>query len=124
MVIVRDFVRTLLDRMEEPRPLIQTVLGPRQVGKTTGVSQLLDKVKGPTHYVAADDTLHASHRWIQDIWQQALEKGAGTILVIDEIQKVHNWAEVIKRLWDEQQRQPKLKLILLGSSSLSLQKGL
>jgi len=48
----------------------------------------------------------------------------GTILVIDEIQKIHNWAEVVKRLWDEQRKRPKLKLILLGSSSLSLQRGL
>jgi hypothetical protein len=124
MVIVRDFVHTLLARMQESHPLIQTVLGPRQVGKTTGVSQLLDKVKGPTHYVAADDTLHASNRWIQEAWQEALQKGPGTILVIDEIQKIPNWAEVVKRLWDEQRKQPKLKLILLGSSSLSLQKGL
>lgn len=124
MEIVRDFVHTLQVRMQESHPLIQTVMGPRQVGKTTGVSQLLDKVKGATHYVAADDTLHASHRWIQEVWQQALQKGPGTILVIDEIQKIQNWAEIIKRLWDEQRKQPKIKLILLGSSSLSLQTGL
>jgi len=124
MIIVRDFVPILLSRVQEPHPLVQVVLGPRQVGKTTGVSQLIEKVKGPTHYVSADDALHASNRWIQEAWQAALQKGPGTLLVIDEIQKIHNWAEVVKRLWDEQQQKPKLKLVLLGSSSLSLQKGL
>jgi hypothetical protein len=42
--------------------------------------------------------------------------------VIDEIQKVPNWSETVKSLWD---RAPKaLRVILLGSSSLQLQKGL
>ncbi len=48
--------------------------------------------------------------------------GKKTLLVIDEIQKVPNWSETVKSLWD---KAPKaLRVILLGSSSLQLQKGL
>jgi len=123
-VITRAFVQTLLQRLQEKSPLIQVVLGPRQVGKTTGVMQMLEKLKAPHFYASADDTLSVSNQWIQEQWQAAREKGTGTLLVIDEVQKIHNWAEVVKKLWDSQKRTPGLKCVLLGSSSLSLQKGL
>jgi predicted AAA+ superfamily ATPase len=45
--------------------------------------------------------------------------------VIDEIQKVGNWSSIVKLLWDEDSRLCRnLKVILTGSSSLLLQKGL
>ncbi len=95
------------------------------MGKTTGVLQMKETYAGPSFYATADDTLSVSNRWIQEQWQAALEKGPGTVLIIDEIQKIQNWAEVIKRLWDAQARSSqKLKCVLLGSSSLTLQKGL
>ncbi len=47
------------------------------------------------------------------------------ILFIDEIQKSHNWAEVIKSLYDESKKnKDEVKCVLLGSSSLKIQKGL
>src|SRR5262245_25728154 len=116
-MLTRQFVQTLMTRMKERSPLIQVVLGPRQVGKTTGVLQLKDKHPGPSLYVSADDTLTVSNSWIQQQWQAAVEKGDGTLLIIDEIQKIQNWAEIIKRLWDAQARSAsKLKCVLLGSS--------
>jgi len=121
-MITRAFVKLLLERMSNPAPLIQAVVGPRQVGKTTGVLQMLKKYPGTCHYVSADDTLTVSNRWIQEQWQAALEKGSGTVLVIDEIQKIQHWSEALKRLWDAQKRTPgRLKCILLGSSALTLQ---
>ena len=47
--------------------------------------------------------------------------------MIDEIQKISHWSEIIKKIWDEKLRIPKyrkIKFILLGSSSLQIQKGL
>ena len=123
-MIIREFVSKLEKRLQEPSPLIQVVLGPRQVGKTTGIQQLLSSFKKPSLYVSADDTLNASALWIQHQWQRAKEVGPGTLLVIDEIQKIPNWSEKMKRLWDEQPKKKMLKCVLLGSSSLSLQKGL
>jgi len=47
------------------------------------------------------------------------------LLVIDEIQKIANWSEVVKMLWDADARNKiNLKVILLGSSRLLLQQGL
>jgi predicted AAA+ superfamily ATPase len=47
------------------------------------------------------------------------------VLVIDEIQKIQGWSEVVKKLWDEDSRNNVgLKVILLGSSRLLIQKGL
>jgi predicted AAA+ superfamily ATPase len=45
--------------------------------------------------------------------------------VIDEIQKIDNWSEIIKRLWDEDMRNGvNIKVILLGTSRLLIQQGL
>ncbi len=47
------------------------------------------------------------------------------LLVIDEIQKIDNWSEIIKRCWDEDSKNGRnLKVILLGSSRLLMQQGL
>jgi len=46
------------------------------------------------------------------------------LLTLDEIQKVENWAEVIKKLFDRDRHKNKLRVILSGSASLKLQNGL
>lgn len=123
-LIQRSFVKTLKKRFSESTPLIQIVMGPRQVGKTTGVLQFLDSINISFHYANADDQLVASRDWLLLQWQTAKEKDTETLLVIDEIQKVDNWAETIKMLWDLQQREKsQIKLLLLGSSSLALKRG-
>jgi uncharacterized protein len=52
--------------------------------------------------------------------------GDGALLVIDEIQKVPNWPETIKALWDKQADRPtgRLRVVLLGSSALQIQTGI
>ena len=45
--------------------------------------------------------------------------------MIDEIQKISNWSETVKKEWDRDSRERRnLKVLLLGSSRLLLQKGL
>jgi predicted AAA+ superfamily ATPase len=51
----RAHLQQLIARVNEPRKFIQVVMGPRQVGKTTLVRQLLEKIKLPSTYVSADD---------------------------------------------------------------------
>jgi predicted AAA+ superfamily ATPase len=123
-LLTRPFVFELQKRIAEKRPLIQVVLGPRQVGKTTGVQQLIAQQRTPTHYVSADTMIAAPQSWILEVWQQAKEKGPGTLLVIDEIQKIHNWSETIKKLWDAEPASGAIKPIVLGSSTIQLQRGL
>ena len=103
---------------------IQVILGPRQVGKTTAVLQYLENEhQGPYHYVSADKVFNGSASWLREQWQIAAEKKA--LLVVDEVQKVVNWAEVIKSQWDANKRnKTRFQCVLLGSSSLDLQKGL
>ena len=115
----RSFVTTLAERFSAERPLIQVLAGPRQVGKTTGVRQLLAQEAWPHHYANADDVLVSDRNWLLEQWQRALLLGDGALLVVDEIQKLANWPETIKSLWDAQPG--RLRVLLLGSSALQIQ---
>jgi predicted AAA+ superfamily ATPase len=111
----------------EPRRFIQIVVGARQTGKTAAVLQSLEKLNAPQRFVSADDPALTSGEWLRNEWEQArsLAKSGEAVLVIDEIQKVGNWSGVVKLLWDEDTRlRVPLKVVLTGSSSLLLQKGL
>jgi predicted AAA+ superfamily ATPase len=57
-------------------------------------------------------------------WKIARGMGEGALLVIDEIQKVPGWSERVKRLFDEDRESRSLKVVLLGSASLLMQKGM
>jgi len=110
-------------RLAEKNPLIQVILGPRQVGKTTAIQQFILKNKKSLSslYVSAEGI--DSALWIESQWQEARLRSK--ILIIDEIQKIPNWSEIIKKLWDQDKVQKRTtKCVLLGSSSLSLNKGL
>ena len=117
----RPFVAQLAHRLDSMQPLIQVLTGPRQVGKTTGVRQLMAQCSYPQHYANADDMLVSDRSWLLEQWQQALLLGEGALLVVDEIQKVVNWPETIKALWDAQPG--RLRVLLLGSSALQIQSG-
>lgn len=116
--------------MKEPAGFIQVLAGPRQVGKTTLVMQVLDKLKVPHHYSSADAMAVQGDVWLEQQWQVARLKrissgNSGFILAIDEIQKIANWSETVKKLWDEDVRTGEaFRVILLGSSRLLLQQGL
>jgi predicted AAA+ superfamily ATPase len=126
----RSVIQDIEKRLKEPRRFIQVLMGPRQVGKTTLVSQVLKQTKEPHFFVSADGVANSDTVWVQQQWEAARLKwkqhGAKTfIFVIDEIQKIDKWSEVIKKLWDEDTREERqIKVILLGSSRLLLQQGL
>ncbi len=126
----RPHFQQLAKRLDEPRRFIQVLAGPRQVGKTTLVGQLLDAAEQPSHLVSADGTANASTAWLEQQWENARMKwrqsGAPSLLfAVDEIQKIPNWSETVKANWDADTRdQLPLKLVLLGSSRLLLQQGL
>lgn len=132
-VSMKPFQRGIVQDLEKAvaldRQLIQVVVGPRQVGKTTAVQQLLERLKQPNHIAAADTALPPGPEWIESHWEMAeslrADKKTAPILVLDKIQNVRGWSEVVKRLWDENIRSRKpMRVILLGSSSLLLQRGL
>ena len=129
-----DFIRAqgrvLAARLTEPRRFIQVVAGPRQAGKTTLVRQIVSVAGGPFHYASADEPTLRERAWIGAQWQTAREMmrnagRRGAVLVFDEIQKIPDWSEVVKRLWDEDTAQKlPLKLVVLGSAPLLIQSGL
>lgn len=123
----RAFVQTILNRLREERGRIQVVVGPRQVGKTFAVEQALRQYAGSYDYRLAEGLGLNPAGWLENEWNAARMKAAkgAHLLVIDEIQKLQGWSEVVKRLWDEDTfNHVPLKVVLLGSSRLLLQKGL
>ena len=130
MIIERTYLEQLKKRLDEPRNFIQVVIGPRQVGKTTMVSQLLQKTSIEYLFESADAVLNSNQVWLQQVWESARLKKLALgvdefLLVIDEIQKIDNWSEIIKQQWDKDSLKGiNIKVILLGSSRLLIQKGL
>ena len=70
--ISRAFSTELLARLGEEDVLIQAVLGPRQVGKTTGVKQVLAQIKAESLYVSADELIAPQAEWLLNQWQKAV----------------------------------------------------
>jgi uncharacterized protein len=126
----RHHLQLLLRRMNEPRRFIQVIMGPRQTGKTTLTIQLLKKTSIPGSYETADAVPAGNILWLEQKWEAARiqMKRLSTeefILVVDEIQKIPGWSEMVKKLWDEDTRNNlNLKVLLSGSSRLLLQTGL
>lgn len=126
----RQHLNILTSRMAEPRRRMQIVMGPRQVGKSTLVGQFTEATSVPFDFFAADSVNRFDTSWIPNKWQQArmrmdIHSEQEHILVIDEVQKIKGWSEQVKKEWDEDSRNHRnLKVILLGSSRLLLQKGL
>ena len=127
---VRPQADELTRRLSEPRRFIQVVTGPRQVGKTTMVLQATERSGLPTHYATADLPTVRTVRWIEQQWEAARLQADqadqdGAILVLDEIQKVPEWSEMVKYLWDEDTRLARpLKAVILGSAPLLVRRGL
>lgn len=109
---------------------MHVLAGPRQVGKSTLVRQVVQELTIPYSVEVADAVDPKDSDWIRRIWEgarttMALRGEQERLLVIDEIQKIDNWSEVVKREWDEDTRRHiQLKVVLLGSSRLLLKKGL
>lgn len=117
-------------RIEEPRKFIQVVMGPRQVGKSTVVKQVLQDLDAPYQLFSADNVPAGSTAWVSNCWAavRSLKENKrldSYILVIDEIQKISNWSEAVKKEWDDDTFHDRnIKVLLLGSSRVMLEKGL
>ena len=123
----RPLYQTLQSRLKEPRRFLQVLAGPRQAGKTTLARQAMEGGRTRSHYASADEPTLQDRAWIEQQWDlgRLKAKDGGALLVLDEVQKVPGWSEVVKRLWDEDTAKGiSLKCLLLGSSPLLVQKGL
>ena len=117
----------LASRLDEPRRFIQVVAGSRQVGKTTLVQQVCEASGLPVQFASADEPTLRGPEWIAQQWEIArlMQSERDAVLVLDEVQKVAGWSETVKRLWDEDTHKKRaIKVILLGSAPLLIQRGL
>lgn len=127
MMIDRQGLQVLARRLQEARRFIQVVAGPRQVGKTTLALQAAKACGMPWRYASADEPTLRGPEWIAQQWEASRQEcGRGdAVLVLDEVQKAPAWSESIKRLWDEDTREGRgLRVVLLGSAPLLVQRGL
>ena len=91
-MIQRPYFETIAKRIEEPRKFIQIIEGPRQVGKSTLIKQVLKGISIPWAHFSADNVPATRSAWISDCWSTArnklqMEKLPELLLVIDEVQK-------------------------------------
>lgn len=119
----------LMKRFHEPRRFIQVIAGPRQVGKTTLAKQAMESLPIPFHYASADEPMLRDNVWLEEQWEigrlKANGAAKGAVLILDEVQKLPNWSNTVKFLWDmDSRKKVNLKVALLGSSPLLIQKGL
>ncbi len=126
----RFHFQTITKRLSEKRKCIQVLFGPRQVGKTTLIKQVLQETTTPHVFVSADNTAGLAETWLRNTWNQCrleikTKNYHDFILIVDEVQKIANWSEIVKKEWDNDTfNDIPLKLVLLGSSSLLIQQGL
>lgn len=149
----RPQATVLLKRLDEPVRWIHIVAGPRRVGKTTLVRQVLNELPFQRRlYVSADQVdgmagsasspstvlaatayaftgAKADAAWLIRQWQdarlQASRGDAPFVLAIDEVQKIPHWSDTVKGLWDADRAAGlPMHVILLGSSPLLVQDGL
>lgn len=153
MTFERQYGRILRQRLDESPRFMIVIAGPRQVGKTTLVRQVLSS--RPATIAAADQPIPEpddpfarpsaeslpttrfvpgtplTAEWLIEQWTRArsraraLPDGESFVLVIDEVQKIPRWSELVKGLWDADRAEGLgLHVVLLGSSPWLMQKGL
>lgn len=146
MVYEREQAQILRQRLKERPSFINIVAGPRQVGKSTMVRQVL--AGHSSIYLAADRPVSTSSdagdgatvpvagskptaQWLVDQWGQArvqaskLPENQNFVIAVDEVQKIPSWSELVKGLWDEDRdNQLNMHVVLLGSSPWLMQQGL
>jgi predicted AAA+ superfamily ATPase len=130
----RPLIVDLLGRLKKPKGVIEVIRGPRQVGKTTGIHQIIqDMLRGGTSpntilFVRFDlELLRGSAagirnvlRWyVESIRKRALDDGPPTYLFLDEIHKLPRWHEEVKHVGDTYP----VRMLLTGSSSVLVARG-
>ncbi len=122
----RSLFPQLVRALEEP--FITTLVGPRRVGKTTLLKQLMNHIieeeRLPANrvlYFSLDlystDLLSILNTFREEV---NASKNDRFVLIFDEIQYLPDWASHVKLLYDNL---PKSKILISGSSSTELHRG-
>ena len=112
---IRNLANLIRGRLGENKPLIQVVIGPRQVGKTTALKAALN---GRGLYATADYPTPLPFTLVEEWWEEA-RKQPDKILAIDEVQKIPQLLDEIQWLIVNH----KIQFVLCGSSARKLKRG-
>ena len=130
---LRRQTRLLAERMSQRVPLIQVIRGPRQVGKTTAILQLVESLLAdgvrPTDILLLRFDLQSLREaggllglvsWYEaNVRGRALDDGAPAYLLLDEIHKLRRWSEEVKHLAET----ARPRMVITGSSSVLVARG-
>lgn len=119
----RDLFNTASKYMKYKQ--ILAVVGLRRVGKTILLKQILEILAKETKsqnlcYISFDDRDFQKYEIAEDLinyFSEFSNKKSKRYLFLDEIQKVENWPDLLKTIYDIERN---LKIIISGSSSLEL----
>jgi predicted AAA+ superfamily ATPase len=130
----RPLVAELSARLRRPKGLIEVVRGPRQVGKTTGIYQIIrDLISSGASgldilFLRFDlellreepAILRTAFRWfIERVRGRPAEIGAPAYVFLDEVHKLRRWSDEVKHLGDTFP----IRMLLTGSSSVLVARG-
>lgn len=113
------FLRYLYSRIDWNSRLI-VIDGARGVGKTTMILQRirLSGEAGTSLYVDAGHSYFSSNSLYE--FAETFYRNGGKCIYIDEVHKYETWSREVKMMYDYL---PELKIVLTGSSLLSIRKG-
>ncbi len=99
--------------------MIITLSGMRRVGKTHILKKYLHDNKEKAFYYSFDEEPFPGRKELNEVIEYAVFKGK-KIIGLDEVQKIENWAGVVKKYYDNYKG---IKFVISGSSSLYLKSG-
>ncbi len=115
MMIERTLLKTLEKRIDHKKALI--IFGPRQVGKSTLVKALANKLQTEFEYFNGDSAVTKSLWKIENI--EALKQSFGNkkVVILDEAQMIEQVGLICKQLIDADLG---IQFVITGSSSLTI----
>lgn len=126
---IPEFERDLIKNLTEYEKYTQiiAVTGLRRVGKTVLMKQLIARILEKTQkenvcYISFDDVDFQKYEMAEELINYFLQysnKSERRYLFLDEIQKLPNFADLLKTIYDTEKN---LKIYVSGSSSLELKK--
>ncbi len=118
----------LTERLADPAPSrIQLLAGPRQVGKTTLLLEIAERLGRQAVYAAAD----APEAALPGFWERLLARvedvataEGRAVMLLDEAHLLHDWAAHLKGIWDRfRRKKTPIHIVATGSSALHLAAG-
>ena len=115
--LTRKIEKKVLDSLVPNKVII--LLGPRRVGKTVLINQIIDQLKEPHLLLNGEDIDARKQLEYRSVQNYKNLLGSKKILIIDEAQKIQEVGAILKLMVDEIQG---LRILVTGSSAFDINK--